>query len=224
VTWTCTCSCYRPRTLNNLTGNGKWIGRIFGGAKEHRKSLGNTKDKRRKPGETGCNWSNRKPKWRKSQKTEEAERGIGKFAIFYGVTQEEQWWWIRNTAFAKTRITVEVIFTALRIVSRVVPTVQQSYPVGLPIRPLLLFHRDWCYFTTVSAVISYERTWAGFVAKLSVYRVTVLGVPAIGVVLDAFSQMLSQHHPTETAWLKILTSCILHPKSLKWLEVYQRTR
>jgi hypothetical protein len=29
-------------------------------------------------------------KWRKPQKTEEAERGIGKFAIFYGVTQKEQ--------------------------------------------------------------------------------------------------------------------------------------
>ena len=53
--------------------------------------------------ETGWNWSNRKPKWRKSQKTEEAEKGIGKFAIFYGVLQKEQWWWIRNTAFAKTR-------------------------------------------------------------------------------------------------------------------------
>jgi hypothetical protein len=46
---------------------------------------------------------------------------------------------------------VEVIFTALRIVSRVVPTVQQSYPVGLPIKALatfsprlMLFHHCFC--------------------------------------------------------------------------------
>ena len=53
--------------------------------------------------ETGWDWSNRKPNWRKPKKTEEAEEGIGNDAVFYGVAQRELWWWIRNTAFAKTR-------------------------------------------------------------------------------------------------------------------------
>ena len=89
------------RTLTALQENRKWIGRVLGQTKDHRSSLNDTKATERKLASWVFTRARETKRAKATENITKARRGIGKFELFYGVAQTEQWTWIETPRLQK---------------------------------------------------------------------------------------------------------------------------